>query len=275
MADRKKSIPNWFDPLGIRGSILDPLAPFSEAAKMVTPGAQPFTWMMTTAARRLQGRRVSVKTATSIEARVARIVEVVPATEIPVPVLSESIGLWQRAEFSVDQVTVGGKPIDRVDVVATDIRIKDSTARQMKISRVNLLATLTTDSLDVWLEDLGVNENFDFDSGNISVRLVAGVSWLAVVAKPKLRPRGVEARAVALKVGPVSIPVPNWLSKTRSVDLQHLPMGFELKDMQVTADRQLVVTLEGTGIDFPINLPRLMAEIGVDGTMSVVNILRQ
>ncbi len=159
--------------------------------------------------------------------------------------------------------------------MATDIRIKDSTARQMKISRVNLLATLTTDSLDVWLEDLGVNENFDFDSGNISVRLVAGVSWLAVVAKPKLRPRGVEARAVALKVGPVSIPVPNWLSKTRSVDLQHLPMGFELKDMQVTADRQLVVTLEGTGIDFPINLPRLMAEIGVDGTMSVVNILRQ
>ncbi len=274
MAPGKKNIPDWFDPLGIRGSILDPLAALNEAAKVVAPVTQPFAWMMTAAARRLHGRRVRIESTPQIKARVARIDEISPATAISVPGLSDSIALWRRAVFSVDQVWIERNPIDRVDVVASDIRVRDSSARQVLISGVKLVATLTAESVASWMNSLGIDGVPDFDSGNIEIHPVSRLRWLRVAAEPSILPRGAEVRALSVAVGPLSLPIPKWLLRTRTVSFPHLPEELALTGLSMSDGQVMKVMLEGKGIDIPVDMPRLMAEIGVEGTMSVVDILR-
>ncbi len=245
-----------------------------DAARLVAPAGRSFTWMMTAAARRLEGRRIEICRDPLIEARVAKIREVVPAAAIPVPGVSDSIALWDRVLFSVDSVVVGGRPIERVDVVATDVRIADSSARLVSVAHVEFLLTVNSDDLTRWIDDLGMDAEFDMDSCTVEVRPATSVKWLRLVAEPTLQGRTVEMRTTAVKIGRLTIRLPGGLVKVRPREFRELPDGVEMIGMRPVDCRHLEVTLVGRALALAVDIPRIITDIGVEGTMSVVRILR-
>ncbi len=245
-----------------------------DAARVVAPTGESFAWMMTVVARRLEGRRIEICREPLIEARVAKIREVVPATAIPVPGVSDSIALWERAVFSVDSVAVGGGAVERVDVVATDIRIADSSAQLISVAHVDFLVTVNSDDLAYWMNELGVDAEFDMGTCTAEVRPATHARWLRVVVEPTLRGRRVEIRTAAAKIGRLTIPLPGGLIKVRSWELRELPDGVEMTGMHPVDGRHLEVRLKGRALELPVDIPRIITDVGVEGTMSVVRILR-
>jgi len=274
MANEKKRVPDWFDPLGLRGAIPDPLGVFGTAARMASATGGSFTWMLTAMARRLEGRQVEIRREPLIRARIAAVHEVVPTEEIFVPGLSKSIALWQRAAFSVDQVEVGGKPIEHVDLVATDVRIADSSAQVVSVGHVEMTVSVSREDLACWIDALAINVEVDLNTETVGVRPLSWFRWLRVIGRPELQARRVEVRATSVRIGRLGIPLPARLLKPRSYEIHQIPESLRMTGMRFDAGQRVKVELGGTDLEVAADIPRLITDIGVEGTMSVAKVLR-
>ncbi len=273
MADGNKKAPDWFDPLGLRGSKLDPFALMGEAARLMGPPSQSFAWMVTTVAKRLEGRRFEIRRDPVIAGRVAMIHEVVPATSIPLPGLSSSIALWDRARLTVDDLTIGAGRVDKIEVSAEDVRVTDATAQRVSVRTVGLVVTLTSGQVAQWLGEMDVDAEFDFETETFAVRPAILGRWLSVVVEPTLVGRRAVMRPTGVKLARWLVPVPSLLARSRSHELDQLPPGVELVGMSTIDADRVEVRMTARDLDLAVDLPRLITDVGVEGTRSVVRVL--
>jgi len=274
MADKDKRAPEWFDPWGLRGSIREPLSLLGEAARLVGPGGQSLAWVMTTAARRMRGTRIEIRRDPLIAGRVAEIGVVMPARSIPIPGISTRIALWKRAEFSLDRVEIGGKPIDRVDVRASDIAVADSSAQMISVGHVDMVMSISEANLVRWIDALQFEAELDFYSGTAVVRPVALFRWLRVIVEPVVWERQLGVRTTAVGVGWLRLPLPARLRRPRVVEVPPLPHGLEMTGVRVVDGRHVELDIEGRDLKLAVDIVKVITDIGVEGTMSVVRVLR-
>ena len=273
MADPSRRLPRWLDPLGIRGSILDPLALFADAARTVVPASESISWMMTTAARRLEGRRFKTHGDPLIEARVARVREVVPSMSVTVPVVSRIISIWDRMDLTLDSVSIGGRPVTGVEVVASGIGVADPAAQSVLVSHVEIEVVLSKDDIRPWLEDAAVAAELDMRTGFAEVRPWDRAGWLRVVVEPCVDAGRASGRPKAAKVGPVTVPLPSRLVSGLS---RHLPRAHEslsVSEMTFPDGVHANVRLVGDDIKLAVDVPRVVTEIGLEGPRTVARIL--
>jgi len=272
MVDPKRRLPNWLDPLGIRGSILDPLSLFADAARMVVPPAESISWMMTTAAKRLEGRRIKTHGDPLIEARVASIREVVPAMVVSVPVLNRTISIWDRVELTLDSLRIDGLPVTGAEVTATGIGVADPAAQSVVVAKVEIKVTLNEDDIGRWLEDADVRVEIDMQTGIAEISW-ARAGWLRVVGEPFVDDGRVSGRPTALKFGRVKIPLPRWLVRRNSRVLSDSDDSLVVTHLRFPDGIHAEVVLTGRDLELAIDIPRLITEIGLEGPRSVARIL--
>jgi len=273
MADPSRRLPSWLDPLGIRGSILDPFALFADAARMVVPPGESIAWMMTTAARRLQGRRFKTHGEPLIEATVSKVREVVPAMTVSVPGLSRPISIWDRAAFSLESVMVDGHPVTGADVVATGIGVSDPTAQTLSVAHVDITLTLNANELRPWFEDAGVHADLDMRTGIAEVRPWARAGWIQVMVEPIIVGGRACGRPTAVKAGPIRVPLPGGLSRSRSRRFPAAHDSLAVTEVRFRDGIHAEISLGGDDINIGIDIPRVVAEIGLEGPRSVARIL--
>jgi len=273
MADPSKRLPSWLDPLGIRGSILDPFALFADAARMVVPSGESISWMMTTAARRLEGRRFKTHGDPLIEARVASIREVVPAMTVSVPVVSRMISIWDLVDLTLDSVVIDGRAVTGAQVIATGIGVADPAAQSVLVSHAEIIVMLSEDDIRPWLEDAGVRAEIDMQSGIAEVRPWARAGWLRVIVESDVEGGRASGRPTAVKVGPATFPLPTWLMRGRSRQLPAAHDSLVVTDLRFPDGVHAEICLSGDDIEIAVDIPRVVAEVGLEGPRSVARIL--
>jgi len=273
MADPSKRLPSWLDPLGIRGSILDPFSLFADAARMVVPPGESISWMMTTAARRLEGRRFKTRGDPLIEARVAKVREVVPAMTVSVPMVGRTISIWDRVDLTLDSVVIDGRHVSGARVTAVGIGVSDPAAQSVSVSHVEITVTLTEDDIRPWLEDTGVRAEIDMQTGLAEVRPWARAGWIRVIVEPDVEAGRASGRPTAVKVGPATIPLPSRLARGRARQLPAAHEELVVTDLRFPDGVHAEVCLMGDDIEIAVDIPRVVAEVGLEGPRSVARIL--
>ncbi len=273
MADPSKRLPDWLDPLGISGSMLDPFALFADAARMVVPPGESISWMMTIAARRLVGRKFRTHGDPVVTATVAKVHEVVPAMTISVPGVKRPIAVWDRVGVALKSVGVDGKPVSGVDIVAEGVSVADVAAQSILISGVRVTVELTADDLRAWLSDGGIDAEVDMRTGLTAVRPWRRAGWIRVVARPEVDRATVSARLTHLGIGRVRIPLPRWVPRVGGAESPDVGGELDLERIDFPDGEHAEVTLTGRDIELDIDIPRVVADVGLEGPRTVTRIL--
>ncbi len=273
MADPSKRLPDWLDPLGISGSILDPFALFADAARMVVPPGESISWMMTMAARRLVGRRFRTHGDPMITATVAGVHEVVPAMTMSMPGVRRPIAVWDRVGVSLKSVGVDGKPVSSVDIVAEGVGVADVAAQSVLVADVHLTVRLTEDDLRAWLSDGALDAEVDMHTGLATARPWRRAGWIRVVARPEVGAANVSVRLTHLEIGRVRIPLPRWVPRVKGPESPDVGGVLDIKGVDFSDGQHAEVTLTGRDIELAVDIPRLVADVGLEGPRTVTRIL--
>jgi hypothetical protein len=116
--------PDWFDPLGSRGSKLDPFTFFADALKGEGVTGQSADLMATTLAKQLVGRRIEIDHEPPISATIERIDEVRPPPMIAATaVIGREVPMWESVAGQLADVHVGEWRIRSIDLQARSLSL--------------------------------------------------------------------------------------------------------------------------------------------------------
>lgn len=265
--------PDWFDPFGLRGSRLDPFTMFADALKGEGLAQQSAEVMATTITRRLVGRRVEIKGDPPISATVDRIHEAVPATALAaMPTISGEVPMWKRIRGRIRDVRVGGRTLSSVDLTVSGVWLLGATAQGLRVDHVEFNATVTPDEIERWAAEIDGARVVRLQEGRLEVshRRVARWAWLevSVTAAKQM----IVVTPIALRIAGRTVPILGRLRRPVERDAKWLPAELVVNEVRVT-DQAVGVSGELGRVEISVDVARLFAELGAQGTKSVLRIV--
>jgi DUF2993 family protein len=265
--------PDWFDPLGLRGSRLDPFAMFAAALRGEGLAQQSAEVMATTIIRRMVGRRVEINCDPPISATVDRIDEAVPATALAaMPTLGGEVPMWKLVRGRIRDVRVGGRALSSVDLTATGVWLLGATAQRLRVDHLDFNATVSPDEMERWAGDIDGGHLVRLREGRLEVsdRRVARWAWLEVSVTAA--EQTVVVTPIALRILGRNVPMLGRLRRPVERDAPWLPAELIVNDVRVT-DQVVGVRGELAEVAVSVDVPRLFTELGAQGSKSVLRIV--
>ncbi len=245
-------VTDWLDPFGFRG-MADRL--------------------FTSAARTLVGRRVEVQTPTPMAATIARVHEAAPAVSVG-SALKAQVALWRRLDLVFERLDVDSRPLHRMRVIAADVRVIEALPQRLGAARLEVEIEARPEHIDVWAEAMAINAKVRIADGQILVRRPHSSGPGELVLEPWVRGREIGADAVSLLVRGRNVRLPRRLRRSYQRELTWLPERTELTGVELPAGEgglRLLATIDR--FEVPVDVPRLMADLGSKGTRLAVKMM--
>ena len=265
---------DWLDPLGLRGSRLDPFKMFTDALKGEGLAQQSAERIATGVAQGLVGRRVEVDHDPPVSFTVDAVHELAPATALAaVPSTDGVIPMWQRFRARLSDVAVGDARIESVEIDAVGLRLVGTGARRMQIGRVDAVGIVTAEKLGGWLEQLDLPYVVRLADGRLEVadrrfQRWVGVSIDITAAAQEVTVQTGEVRLLGRRFLP-----PSWLRRTERRPAPWLPIGAEIVRLEATDDDRLEFVAAIEEVEVPVDISKLLVDLGAGGTRSVLRIV--
>lgn len=263
----------WFDPFGIRGSKLDPMTHLANALAGRGLAATSAARMSTTVARQLEGRRLEIASDPPIAATVSRLDEVRPPAGVgAVPTSVTELPMFAAISGQVRNVRIGDLRFDVIQIDARDLRV-GATGDRLRLGGADYEARVGTDDvlaqLGALLDDPPLVR---FDNGRIEGSEGVLARWFWMEVRVRAADKRVTIEPVAVRFLGRPIPVPRQLMRTVHEDLPALPAPLTVDDAQVAGD-ELVVRGTVREVVIPVNVARLMTDLGTQTTRSALKVM--
>jgi hypothetical protein len=265
--------PDWFDPLGLRGSKLDPFTMFADALKGEGLAQQSVEAMAATVVRRIVGRRVEIERDPPVSATVERIHEAtLPTARASIPSTFGEVPMWQQLRGRIRDVTIGDRTLQAVEMTVTGVRLAGTTAQRLSVERVEFNATIEPGEAERWAAEIEGTHVVRVRDGRLEAtdRRVARWAWLevAVTAAGGV----VVVTPIALRILGRIMPMPNRLRRSVERRAPWLPADLVVREVRVTGPA-IGVRGELENVRIPVDVTRVLTEIGALGTKSVLRIV--
>lgn len=264
--------PEWFDPLGIRGSRLDPLALFVDAVRGEGLARRSVERLTGTLAQSLVERRVEIVSTPSVQATVERIDHVSPATAMAaVPTLAGEVPLWHRVCGGLRDVRIGPRTFEHVELDIADLRV-GGFDRRLRIATLDFEATASASEVEQWVETLAADRRVRLDRSRLEVsdRRLARWAWVEVAASASAGV--IVVTPVALRILGRVVPLPRWLRRPSRIAAPWLPEHFVVDVVMVTGEG-VTVTGRTRDLDLDVDLVSVLVEVATGGTRSVLRVV--
>jgi hypothetical protein len=262
---------DWFDPLGLRPRRLDPISIFADAVRGEGVARQSAERIATLMARGLVGRRIEIERTPAVAATVERIDEVTPATALAaLPTPRGEVPVWRRFRGRLVGVTIGDHRIGSVHVDASDVRLLAAGGR-LRATRVELASSTEVREIDRWFAALTGNVRLRLHRGRVELSDRRLVRWAWVEVDVVAFGGRVRVTPRVLWLGNRAVPLPARLRRPIEREVGWLPRELEVTEVRLEGDR-LLATGHVEGIGAPVDLPRLLAEIGSGNARTVLRI---
>jgi len=265
--------PDWFDPLGLRGSKLDPFTMFRDALRGEGLAHQSAERMATNIAQRLVGRKIRVEGDLEISATVDAVEEVRPPTAVDVfPTGVAEAPMWSRVRGRLRDVTVGDWQATEVALTADDLVLVGATADRLRVGHVDFVATVESAEVERWAAEIDGDHRLRISENRIEVtdRRLERWVWLEVSVSAADRTITVEPRQLRLFGRP--IPMVSWLKRAITRPAPWMPANVSIESVSVEGDQAILAGSVGTTL-VPVDVAKVLTDLGTEGTMSVLRIV--
>lgn len=264
---------DWFDPFGIRGSRLDPFVIFTNALTGRGPAGQSAEFVSTTIARQIVGRRVQIDAGVTISATVAAVDEARPPAPLAaLPSGAAEVPMWERVRLRLDTVTVGERTLDRATVDASDIRLVGATAQAVRVGTTVFSATIVADEVVRWAAEVEGDHRVRVHEGRLEVTDRRLQRWIWVEVDVEAHDQMIRVTPNALRILGRAVALPEWLRRSSTRPAPWLPPPVRVERLTVGADEVVVHGAVSTST-VPVDVPRLLADLGADSTMTALRIV--
>lgn len=265
--------PDWWDPLGLRGRRLDPFTLFSDALRGEGIAQQATERLATGMARQLVGRRLAVESEPPIGAHIMQVDEVTPAIALAaMPSASGAVPVWRRVRGVVHDVTYGPHRFSEIGLSASSIVLRGPARSLLAIEQVDFVARVDAAQVQTWVAQLGGDQQVRLDRGRVEVsdRRVSKWGWIEVDLAlvdgvVSIEPRQLDVRGRRLGL-------PARAKRPIRRDIEGLPDGLTVARV-IAVDGVLEVTGSLTDLVLPVDVARLLSDLGSEGTRSALRVM--
>ncbi len=240
---------SWFDPLGLR-RVVDVLA--------------------TTAAQTLVGRLVEVDGG-RLRGRVAQVREAAPVTSVA-PTLSDQLGLWRRIDFDVTDVSISGRGIDRVSIVAEDVRLIETLPQRIRVECLDVSVTVGPAHAVAWIDHVAPDQGIEIVGDHLVAQRTGLGLWGLVELDPWSDGRRVGVDVTRVRVRGHTVNLPERFHPCYRRELNWLPDSTTINEICILDG---AITSAGT-IDrysVEVDVAQLMADLSVKQAGAVIRVL--
>ena len=240
---------SWFDPLGLRRV------------------ADVFT---TAAAQTLVGRAVEIDDG-RLRGRIAQVREAAPATTFSAA-LSGQLGLWRRIDLDVADASVEGRGLERVSIVADDVRVVETLPQRVGAKRIDVSVRVGPSDVTAWIDHVAPHQGVEIDGDQLVARMKGFGSWGLVELDPWSDGRRVGVDVTRGRVRGRTVNLPERFHRRYETQLDWLPERTSITGVHV-ADG--AISIDGT-IDrysVEVDVPQLMADLSAQQAGAVISVL--
>jgi hypothetical protein len=263
---------DWFDPFGIRGSRLDPFVIFTNALTGQGPAGQSAEFLATTIARRVVGRTVQIDGTMTIVATIEAVDEARPPAPIAaLPTGIAEVPMWERVRIRLQSIRLGDWHVEHAALDASDIRLVGVTSQSMKVGATEFVAKVRSEEVVRWAGAVSGDHRVRVHDGRLEVTDRRLERWLwievgvhAVDQTIVVTPRTVRALGRA-------VPLPLWLRRAIERPAEWLPAAVRVERSEVVEGDVVVHGSLSTSV-VPVDMARLLADLGAEGTMTALRI---
>ena len=264
---------DWFDPFGVRGSRLDPFTVFGNVLKGQGATGQSAELLSRTIVRRIVGRTVHVEAGTGITATIAAVDEARPPAPLAaLPTGSAEVPLWERVRIRLVSIGVGDRRVAHATLDVHDIRLVGMTGREVRVGSTAFVASIGHDEVVRWAAEAGGDRRVRAHAGRLEVTDRRLRRWVWVEVDVGARDRTLFVSPVALRAFGHVLTLPRWLRRTVSRPAGWLPASLRVERVEVGA-REVEVTGSVGDVVVPVDLARLLTDLGTESTRSVLRIV--
>lgn len=264
---------DWFDPFGIRGSRLDPVVVFTNALRGQGPAGQSAEFVSTAIARRIVGRTVRIDAGVEITATIEAVDEARPPAPLAaVPTGAVEVPMWERVRVRLHSISVGDRHVEHASLDAHDIRVVGVNGQAMRVASTGFSATVRFDEVVRWAREIEGDHRVRVHAGRLEVTDRRFRRWIWVEVGLAAHDQKVFVSPMSLRAFGRAIPLPGWLRRTIERPAPWLPSALRVERVDVGAN-DVVVTGTMANSVVPVDLARVLADLGAERTMSVLRIV--
>jgi hypothetical protein len=210
----------WTAPAALRGLV--------PAGALTTP-AEALQALLSSAIRRLTGRRVTVPGTGGLALRVE-------ALEMHPDPLSVALGQFDDVQLVARDVEWRGWACDRVAVTFRNVHLRPLPTAAVVTAPVDVEIALSPALVAARLAAVRPGAVFEIEQGvgspDALLRWHARPNWGALVIAPDVTATALHLRPVGARLGPLRCALPGWLPPLR-IPLPVLPRGLRLREIAV------------------------------------------
>lgn len=241
---------DWFDPFGMR-RITDAVS--------------------TTAARSLVGRPIEVD-ARGWSAVIAAVNEAAPSSSMGA-MLSGQLGLWRRLDVELGDVVLGDNTLDRVWVVADEVRAIEALPQRIGARSMTVEAVAGRDATAAWISSLTpADAQVRIVGDELLARLPGLGRFGDVILDPWWDERTVGVSVERAKVAGRVVGVPERFRRRMGWELEWLPDGTTVDEV-VIVDGGVTVRGSIERYSIEVDVARLMADLASRQTGAAIDVL--
>lgn len=264
---------DWFDPFGIRGSRLDPFVMFTNALKGQGPAGQSAEVISTTIAQRIVGRRVQIDAGMTIRATVDAVDEARPPA--PLSAISTAlteVPMWERVRLRLRDIELGEWHVEDASLDATDIRLVGANSQSISVDRVEYRATIRPAEAVRWAAAVEGDHRLRVRDGRIEVTDRRLERWVWLEVDVAAHEQTIVVTPVAVRALSRALPLPGWLRRPVERGAPWLPQPVMVESVAVVDD-SVIVRGELSACVVPVDMARVLADLGAESTMTVLRIV--
>ncbi|MFT5202921.1 MAG: hypothetical protein ACI9C1_002318 [Candidatus Aldehydirespiratoraceae bacterium] len=265
--------PDWFDPLGLRGSKLDPFAFFAGALRGEGVAGQSADLMASTLAKQLVGRRIEIDYEPPISATVERVDEVrPPSMRSATAVIGREVPMWESVAGRLADVHIGKWRIRSIDLQARSLVLVGAAAQRMRVGQVEAQAEIDAEALQTWAGALEGEYRVRVNEGRLEVGDRRAPGWLWLEVSVTAGDRHLAVTPLALRAFGRTVPLLRRFRRPVVRPIKWLPVDMEITAVRVEGDSVQVDGRLRNAI-VPVDIAKALTDLGSESTRSVLRIV--
>ena len=264
---------DWFDPFGIRGSRLDPFVMFTNALTGRGPAGQSMEMLSTTIVRRIVGREIRIDAGVKVVATIEAVDEARPPAPLAaLPTGAIEVPMWERVRIRLCDISLNDWLIEHASLDARDVRLVGASSRRMRIGQTDFVATVRAAEVVRWAAELESDHRLRVADGHLAVTDRRLERWLWLEVEVAARDQTIVVTPVALRASGRALPLPAWLRRPVERAAPWLPAAVRVESAEV-GDGVVVVRGVVSTSEVPVDMARLLSDLGTESTKSVLRIV--
>lgn len=261
------------DPLGIRGTRLDPFTHLTNALLGKGIAAESAARMSTALARQLEGRELHVAADPPVRATVERLDDVRPPAGVgALPTSAAEMPMFTAVKGRVRDVAIGEIRLDRIDLEARGIRL-GAAGDRLRVDGVDYEARITTESLHAQVAALVPDApQLRFDNGRLEGSDGWFARWFWMEFTVRAEDKRVVVEPVAVRFRGRPLPAPKRIMQPIVRPEPRLPAPLTVEGVSVDGD-DIVMAGSVAALVIPVDVTRLLTDLGTQTTRSALNVM--